>query len=159
MLYRIVVQVNRIRNARPAVFDQPRSRDERTRGKTAWRLALKRQSGIFAEPHAARSCDPPRVGHAPRTRRGCPMTGQPNMCADNRCGAFRLSRVAMSRWACRGAFHQCATRAWMPAVGRAGWPWRRAASVPRDAFEWQYVRTPDVWLGRRIVGLRAGWQA
>ena len=31
--------------------------------------------------------------------------------------------------------------------------------MPRDAFEWQYVRTPDVWLGRRILGLRAGWQA
>jgi hypothetical protein len=31
MLYRIVVQVNRIQNARPAVFDEPRSYDERTR--------------------------------------------------------------------------------------------------------------------------------
>ena len=31
--------------------------------------------------------------------------------------------------------------------------------MPRDAFGWQYVRTPDVWLGRRILGLRAGWQA
>src|SRR5262252_8478612 len=35
MLYRIVVQVNRIQNARPAVFDQPRSHDERTRWKAA----------------------------------------------------------------------------------------------------------------------------
>src|SRR5262249_10806895 len=37
MLYRIVVQVNRIQNARPAVFDQPRSHDERTRWKAAGR--------------------------------------------------------------------------------------------------------------------------
>src|SRR5262249_3242890 len=37
MLYRIVVQMNRIQNARPAVFDQPGWQDERTRWKTAWR--------------------------------------------------------------------------------------------------------------------------
>src|SRR5262245_4235703 len=82
MLYRIVVQVNRIRNARPAVFDQPRSHDERTRWKTAW-------------------SDPRERPAAPTSRCGRKQP-QPASCRSHTCCgscAIRTSQSAgVTRW-------------------------------------------------------------